>query len=52
MFTSIRSIYGAIGVVLFLIALYLVLNNSKGASSLLTSTGNTANALAKTLQGR
>ena len=52
MFTSIRSIYGALGVMLFLIALYLLLNNSKGATALISSSTKGTNTIFRTLQGR
>lgn len=52
MFTSIRSIYGVIGVMLFLIALFLVLDKNKGATSLVNSVTSGGNKLARTLQGR
>jgi hypothetical protein len=43
---------GIIGVGLFLIALYLVLEKSAGASSVIKSAAEGGGALAKTLQGR
>lgn len=52
MFTNIRTAYGAIGVMLFLIALYLVLVNSRGAERLISSTTNGGSKLFRTLQGR
>lgn len=52
MFTSIRNAYGALGVMLFLIAIYLVLNNSKGAQTLITSSTNGGVKVFRTLQGR
>jgi hypothetical protein len=52
MFTSIRSVWGALGVMLALIALYLVLNNSKGATALINSGGQATGSIFKILQGR
>lgn len=52
MFTSIKSAWGALGVMLFLIALYLVLNNSKGAVSLTNSATSGGVRIFRTLQGR
>lgn len=52
MFTNIRSAWGFAGVVLFLIALYLLLNNSKGATSLANSFFSGSTKFARTLQGR
>jgi len=52
MFTSVRSVYSALGVMLFLIALYLVLVNASGATSIISSGGGSLSSLFKTLQGR
>lgn len=52
MFTSIRSAWGALGVMLALIALYLVLQNSRGATRLISSSTGGANTIFRTLQGR
>lgn len=52
MFTSVRSIYSVIGVMLFLIALYLVLEKAGGASSLIGSLSNFGVNVTKALQGR
>lgn len=52
MFTSIRSAWGALGVMLALIALYLVLNQSEGTARLINSSTSGANKLFRTLQGR
>lgn len=49
---KVRSLLGALGVMLFLIALYLVLVNSTGTARVLTSGGGTLNELFRTLQGR
>jgi hypothetical protein len=47
-----RGLTGVIGVMLFLIAVYLVLKNAGGASSILTSGGGTGVRLITALQGR
>jgi hypothetical protein len=52
MFTSIRGVYGALGVMLFLIALYLVLEKSTGASRVIGAVGSNGVNIFKTLQGR
>lgn len=52
MFTNIRSAYGVIGVMLFLIALYLLLTNSRGAARLASSVTGGGNQIFRTLQGR
>ncbi len=52
MFTSIRNVYGALGVMLFLIALYLVLERGTSASSIISSVGTNTAQVFKTLQGR
>lgn len=52
MFTRIRSIYQTIGVMLFLIAMYLVLSNYTGAVQLIQAVGNTARGVGQTLQAR
>lgn len=52
MFTNIRSFYGALGVMLALVALYLLLNNSKGATSLISSSTSGGVRIFRTLQGR
>lgn len=52
MFTNIRNAYGVIGVMLFLIALYLVLVNSRGAARVIDSTTSGSSRLFRTLQGR
>lgn len=52
MFTSVRSVYGALGVMLFLIALYLFLVNASGATSIISAGGSAASGIFKTLQGR
>ena len=52
MFTSIRNVYGALGVMLFLIALYLVLRNFAGATSIMRAGGAVTNDIFRTLQGR
>lgn len=52
MFTSIRGVYGALGVMLFLIALYLVLERAVGATRIITSVGSSASGVFRVLQGR
>jgi hypothetical protein len=52
MFTSVRSIYSALGVMLFLIALYLVLNNAGGATNIISAISSFAGGTFKVLQGR
>ncbi|MFA5711818.1 hypothetical protein [Mycolicibacterium sp.] len=52
MFQSIRSAYGALGVMLFLVALYLVLQNATGATNIIRAGGSTGVELFRTLQGR
>lgn len=52
MFLRIRSAYGALGVVLFLIFAFLVLSRADNAVKLVGKTGGVANTLARTLQGR
>lgn len=52
MFTNIRGINGVIGVMLFLIAIYLVLEKAGGASSLIGATADGGSKIFKTLQGR
>lgn len=47
-----RGFTGVIGVMLFLIAMYLVLTRAAGASSILTSGGKTGVSLITALQGR
>jgi hypothetical protein len=52
MFNRVRDIYGALGVMLFLIALYLVLENGANASKVIASVGGTTSQVFRTLQGR
>lgn len=52
MFTSVRNTWGAIGVMLALIALYLVLEHAGGASQVIGAFGSFGTNLARTLQGR
>ena len=52
MFTRIKGPWDALGVMLALIALYLVLRNSKGASQLASSGSYAGVRIFKTLQGR
>jgi hypothetical protein len=46
------NLYGTVGVMLFLIALYLVLEKAAGASNVITSVGASSSQVFKTLQGR
>lgn len=48
----VNSLLGALGVMLFLIALYLVLRNSTGAARIFTAGGGTLTDIFRTLQGR
>lgn len=52
MFSSVRSIYSALGAMLFLIAMYLVLENFTGASTIIKAGGAQTVNIFKTLQGR
>lgn len=48
----VRDIFGAVGVALTLIALYLLLVNWYGAKEIVSEVGGTTNEIFKTLQGR
>ncbi len=52
MFTGVRSVYGVIGVMLFLIAIYLVLTNANGVQTLVSNVSSGGVALTEALQGR
>ena len=52
MFTSIRNVWGALGVMLFLIALFLVLDKAGGASDVIRAVGRSGVEIFTTLQGR
>jgi hypothetical protein len=52
MFQSIRGFYSALGVMLFLVALYLVLNQASGATSIIGSAASAGRTIFTTLQGR
>jgi hypothetical protein len=52
MFTHIRNLYGALGVALFLIAMYLVLERASQTSTVIKAAGGTTNDIFRTLQGR
>lgn len=52
MFTSVRGFWGAVGVAFALVALYLVLVNSTGATRLISSSASGGSTILKTLQGR
>jgi hypothetical protein len=52
MFTRVHGIYGTIGVMLFLVALYLVLEHGGQASSIIGAIGQNSSGVLKTLQGR
>jgi hypothetical protein len=47
-----RGVYGVIGTMLALVALFLVLDNHGGATALIDSIGNAGGNLLTTLQGR
>lgn len=47
-----RSLYAVIGVILFLVALYLILANGTGANTLLSTIAGGTVGLVGTLQGR
>jgi hypothetical protein len=49
---KVRDLYGALGVMLFLIAMYLVLTRATGASRVIGAVGGTTNEIFRTLQGR
>jgi hypothetical protein len=52
MFTNVRSVYGFLGVALFLVALYLILEHAGGASQVITAGAGAGSQFFKTLQGR
>lgn len=52
MFTTIRSAYGALGVMLALIALYLLLTNAAGATQMIRASSDSGVQIFRTLQGR
>lgn len=52
MFTHVKGIYGTLGVMLFLIALYLVLEHGTSASGIIGAIGTQTSGVFKTLQGR
>lgn len=52
MFKNIRDVYGALGVMLFLIALYLVLENGAQATRIIGAIGSSTSGVFRTLQGR
>jgi hypothetical protein len=52
MFTSVRSIYSALGVMLFLVALYLVLTNAGGFTQIVGAVSSFSGNTFKVLQGR
>lgn len=52
MFTGIKSLYGFLGVALFLVALYLVLEHGNAASGVITAGAGAGSQFFKTLQGR
>ena len=49
---NVTGFWSAVGVMLLLIAIYLVLNNASGAEGILGSLFSGGGSLAKTLQGR
>ena len=52
MFTSVRGFWGAVGVAFALVALYLVLNNSSGATRLIGASADGGTSILRVLQGR
>ncbi|MGH9042671.1 MAG: hypothetical protein ACRDZ3_20845 [Acidimicrobiia bacterium] len=52
MFQKIHSIYGAVGVMLFLVAMYLVLTRAAGATSIISSLAAASGGTLRVLQGR
>lgn len=52
MFQSIRGFYSALGVMLFLVALYLVLTRASGATQIISSGASAGANIFKVLQGR
>lgn len=52
MFQTVRGFYSALGVMLFLIALYLVLTRAGGATQIISSSAAAGANIFKTLQGR
>lgn len=52
MFTSIKNLWQLAGVMLALVALYLVLTNSGGTAKVLSAAGGSWNSVLRTLQGR
>lgn len=52
MFTKVNSVYSAIGVMLFLIAMYLVLANPNGVGTLLKESSSGGVAFIRALQAR
>jgi hypothetical protein len=52
MFTSIKGVWGFMGVSLALVALYLVLSNGTSAQGVISSLSSGASTFFKTLQAR
>lgn len=52
MFTSVKSTWGAVGVMLALIALYLLLEHAGGASQIMGSLSGFGVNMGRMLQGR
>jgi len=52
MFQHVKSVYSALGVMLFLVAMYLVLTQAAGATKIITSVAAASSQTFKTLQGR
>ena len=52
MFSHVRGVYGSLGVMLFLVAMYLVLEHGTDASNIIKAGGGTLSDVFKTLQGR
>jgi hypothetical protein len=52
MFTSVRSVYSALGVMLFLVAMYLVLTHAGGFTQIVQAVSSFSGSTFKVLQGR
>ena len=52
MFQSIKGFYSALGVMLFLVAMYLVLTRASGATQIISSAAGAGSSIFKVLQGR
>lgn len=52
MFTSVRGFWSAVGVSFALVAIYLLLVNSNGATKIISSSASGGSQILRTLQGR